>query len=903
MSVADIQQHYYTREREGLFRSNAGYDSIAKSAGLDGGFIKRVLHPYCGYDAPKELTDRNESDLDKYPESYTVFHADSGETVLGSSVFAGADFTGQRNTFFAHHLIVPGERAEGLVAEPSAVFHAAGFQRRYDIGNGKTIPELDEIPLERVPYAEVLNAVRNKLAINEDMFKKLLYAIMMAVSSKKKVYISLDVDVSETSVYAKRLMEVLYRSLPYAVRRHLGFTTYSYEPVRKDHLHVVFVEKGNIRPSERNIEKDYLFDFANRRFANVELQGDDHEYLNFAWEHIQEPDRMIPFFEFADEVLAPADKAKALAVSTYYELCALYRIEAGDYTVYERNKAGVLHGIYGYLQAYGIKREERMNRLFIRLFDHERETITSRNLPPLDAVELVIDYYGIAEESSQRPFIVFLILVANAGKSAQQSEYVAEVYKALAANQPLFVAFFNQVFVQYGAQLAKPLFEDYLEERIKNLSKHKDVLKELTFWLNNTPDALGNVFFREKFATKLPELLEHDRRFVAGTLDIHRFFDTFVIAKPYAQAFEGFREDVLSEVDQCLLWKLELNALSEEDYDNVIRIMKERKKTFRESLDERGRHHYDALRTLDAIMTDTKVKGPDQYLDSLPLDAVGQVQQLLKKFLIGGKSGETDFGRLIIAFYRPLKERERSAQASADFIDYGALLQAVHAEKNEAGVYALVFWMLDKGRLPRTFIAELKSHFVERDRESMKDAQLRRKWRRLGNAGVDEVLDYVDDKTASGLKKLYKRNKMLFRRLFVLGGGAIVLIGVLGGGGWLVYDKLIAKPDEPAPSLSPSPSGADISPTPSAGPSGSPGASPGATPGNSAGASGASPAGGASSPGKTSGVSSASPGVSPGGGSPTSAPTYGPALPANGAAKGASTASPGKTSGAAGNAR
>ncbi|WP_409344077.1 hypothetical protein [Paenibacillus sp. MBLB4367] len=875
--MANIQQHYYTREREGLFRSNAGYDSIAKSPGLDGGFIKRVLHPYCGYDAPKELTDRNESDLGKYPESYTVFHADSGETVLGSSVFAGADFTGQRNTFFAHHLIVPGERAEGLVTEPSAVFHAAGFQRRHDIGEGKALPELADIPTEHVPYAAVLDTVRNKLGIGADMFKRLLYAVMMSVSSKKKVYITLDTGVSESSAYAKRLMEALYRCLPYAVRRRLGFTTYSYEPVRKDHLHVVFVEKGNIRPSDRNIEKDYLFDFANNRFANTDLQGDEHEYLNFAWDNLQTPERMIPFFEFAEEVLAPADKAKELAVSTYYELCALYQIEAGDYTIYERNKAGVLHGIYGYLLSYGIERETRLNRLFVQLFDRERETITSRNLPPLEAVKLVIDYYRIAEESKQLPFIVFLILVANAGKSAQQSDYVAEVYKALAANPPLFIAFFNQVFVQYGAQLAKPLFEEYLEERVKNLSKHKDVLKELGFWLNHTPHALGNVFFRDKFAMKLPELLEHDKKYVASALEIHRFLDTFAIEKPFADAYEKFREDVLSEVDHCLLWKLDFKTLNEEDYASVIRIMKERRKTFRESLDERGRHHYDALRALDAMMTDTKAKAPDQYMDDLPLDMVQPVQHLLKAFQMG-KPGGIDFDRLLFAFYRPQKQRERSAQAGGDFIDYGALLQAVYAEKNEAGVYALVFWMLQKGKLPRTFIAELKKHFVETDRESLKDKQLRRKWKRLGNAGVDEVLEYADEKTASGFKKLYKRNKMLFRRLFVLGGGSIILLAMLGGGGWLVYDKLIAKPDNepansPAPSLSPSPSGEPSSPapsiTPSAVPSGSqsgaPGSGPAATPGTS-------------------------PGASPG------APTYGPTLAPAGAAKGSSAVSAGTAS-------
>lgn len=36
-----VQQQMYTRERRGIFRSTEGFDTIARSLGLEHGFIKR----------------------------------------------------------------------------------------------------------------------------------------------------------------------------------------------------------------------------------------------------------------------------------------------------------------------------------------------------------------------------------------------------------------------------------------------------------------------------------------------------------------------------------------------------------------------------------------------------------------------------------------------------------------------------------------------------------------------------------------------------------------------------------------------------------------------------------------------------------------------------------------------
>lgn len=94
-----ITQQMYTRERRGVYRSTEGFDTVAKSESLDNNFVKKILHPFCLYDAPAELTARGEKDEELYPAALHLFHTESNETVIGESRYLAADFTGQRSAF------------------------------------------------------------------------------------------------------------------------------------------------------------------------------------------------------------------------------------------------------------------------------------------------------------------------------------------------------------------------------------------------------------------------------------------------------------------------------------------------------------------------------------------------------------------------------------------------------------------------------------------------------------------------------------------------------------------------------------------------------------------------------------------------------------------------------------
>ena len=110
-----IEQQMYTRERRGIFRTNEGYDTVAVSKGLDPNMVKKVLHPFCTYDAPAELTASGEKDGSQYPESIHLYHTEQGASVLGRSIYQAQDFTGLRSAFFTHHYVIPAERSEEVV--------------------------------------------------------------------------------------------------------------------------------------------------------------------------------------------------------------------------------------------------------------------------------------------------------------------------------------------------------------------------------------------------------------------------------------------------------------------------------------------------------------------------------------------------------------------------------------------------------------------------------------------------------------------------------------------------------------------------------------------------------------------------------------------------------------------
>ncbi|NEN83830.1 cadherin-like beta sandwich domain-containing protein [Paenibacillus elgii] len=764
----NIQQHYFTRDREGIFRTNEGFDTVAKSAGLDNGFIKAALHPYCVYKAPQELLARGEADEGRYPEAFGVFHADSGELVIGRTVYVSADFTGQRSAFFTHHYVVPKERQEAFVREPERLFALRGFRSSYDIQDGKTIPELDELDYGAAAKPENPDRLLGRLKLDRTRFLQLLYAVMASLTNKKKVYVALDADVSAGSEEAKRLMELVYRCLPYAMRRQLGFVTYQSEPEGKQHYHVMFVEKGSIRLPDRQLEKDYLFDLPNERVHGVDASGTEHSVLDYVWEHRGDRDGLERLYDFCEEALLDVGHPAALAVPTYSQLSELFRIEQGQDSLYEQNRAGTVKSILQYLTAETAGRKKRLNDMLVKLI--RKELMDGDSVPTAEFVIPLLEYYAFADEGTKKLLIASFALYIRRAASAASGDIRAAVplIDPLRQQNAVFLSVLKQLHEQHP-QTA----EQYAAYRITASGSIKEFLEEIKFWLVSADDLLLQHFFRNEVLKKVKQLLKAEKsRRMEVAKNTYIYFDRLPEREGKPQ-FEDFCMQIKLEIQLELLEDLTPAGLSYEDLMQLEFMLDPPQPELLHNLNSGGRMTLDLLTAVYRVLTLERRKPTDivATIERLgPLD-LERAQELLKKTL-GDKVGPETFGKIAYAFSRPDAGVRGGGGYEAGY-DFDRMLEYVAAQtRGTDTIYEFMLWSAGDSRfsggsgIDVHYRAALTRYFDRHDSKAFKNKPIKEMLLGVPNEAFAAVFKEIKLKQDPGIVQFVLRRK---RKLFRLG--------------------------------------------------------------------------------------------------------------------------------------
>lgn len=479
-----VEQHYFTREREGVFRANEGFDTVAKSAGLDAALIKGALHPYCFYKGPRDAAAQP-------PAALAVYHADSGELVIGQTAYVAADFTGQRSAFFTHQYVIPSARKEAWLREPGRLFGLSGFAQGYDIREGKSLPALDESApqLQPEPQAEFAETLLRRLGVTRERFEQLLEALMTSVSGRRKVFIVLDGAPAEAERDARRLTRLLFGCLPYAFRRSLGVLTFAAEPEGKQHLHVTFVEKGALRAGDRQLEREMVFDFPGDRFVPAEAGGEARRLLALAWQHREDPEALKPLFDFCDETLVGTDAAEALSPAVYDALLRLYALEQGETSAYAAERLSVWQTIVRYVPAdeAGLSRKPRLAELLGRLLRKEAADVSGLAAERLVEALLPLEARlgGTLRQLLQRALALYVIRAVTSAGAAGATP-ILTVLKGLGGSfRPVFQAVHEQ-----SPRTAETLVAYELEQA----GSSSALQEQLLFWLS-AGDALPVRFF------------------------------------------------------------------------------------------------------------------------------------------------------------------------------------------------------------------------------------------------------------------------------------------------------------------------------------------------------------------------------------------------------------------------
>jgi len=772
-SPKPIQQQMYTRERRGIFRSNEGYDTVARSNGLDSNFIKKVLHPACFYDAPTELSVRGEKDVSAYPKAMHLYRTESGQIVLGTGVYMPADFTGMRSAFFMHNYVIPAERAAEVVYDYPAWLNAS-FATDYDIEQGQDLPELNELPLDTATTASL--PYRTQLAhmnIDEHVFKQLLFAVMASIQGKKKVYVALDVPIEDLSDHAVKLIEILYASMPYAYRKHFGFVTYAKEPVSKKGIHLTLMEKGSLRANDKNIEKDYTFDLPSQRVNNIDLDWTKQPYLDYVWNHLNQSDKMEEFYRFADDMLADMEPIRQAAIASYHELTLFDQLILGQHHEYDKNNIAILRALIGYLTPpNAIVNKKQLDTLFLSLFSREYNHVKQRQIPDSAVVECFRDYDRLNPAAIEKDLSGFLIRAIN-NAYAEQRQDMALAFYAIAESVPSLRQIFFDTILQVN--FARTLFDPYIQYQFKEMSTVGDIVHAIQHWVIHHPQVRSNNVFLEIAKSEITVKLRSESEPVSAVYSIVNQLDKLAVQveKQFGGKDTYFIDQLIYSAQLYLLKELNLDAIT---LDQLLQIdFLEHK----DEIKEWAAHFNQQVRSQTNVMLAAyrwfRAQDPDESIfESLSAAEMDRLQQLGRKWL-QDDIRPAQFGRMVMAFYR---------ESGASMIDYHGLLHYIyqHAQDNTI-VYQFMNWsekhryFTRSRKLHAAYSAAILSYFKKVDPNAFKNRANRKQYFDTAGPALKAVYDKAAIENAPVLIRILKKHKKASLLALVL----VIIVGAAAG--------------------------------------------------------------------------------------------------------------------------
>lgn len=791
----NIQQQMYTRERRGVFRSAEGFDTVARSSGLESSYIKKVLHPLCQYEAPAELTARSEKDADAYPSALHLFHTETGETVLGRSVFQPADFTGLRSAFFTHHYVIP----DGFFRNEHSAYQTwlqASFADHYDIEEGMALPPLSDMPLQADPQVFIspdkTPALLQELGIDEKVFKQLLYASITAAAGKKKVYIVLDVPVEQLSAKAEQLLFVLFGRLPYALRRVLGFVSYVKEPYSKKGLHLMFVEKGGLRLNDRNIEKDYLFELAAGRVINVDLKWSEQPYLDFAWDTVLDPERSERFYAFADQMLSDMEPSRRISLDSYDDLSVLFQIEEGRTSLYNEHKHALLRALLLYLEPSGaVDSKKRLDDLFLALFAHEFELVKGGQVPDPAIIGSIKDYHSINPRQHNDMIVEYFIRSLNNALSKQRQDATQVIYGLLESSPALSRAFYARVLTSPG--LPALMFDPYMKASMKQTATPTDLVDLISLWVRNHPLLLEQDPYVRLAEAQLIDKLQHDTDPVRA---VNAVLDQLDSLEHHAERgigrYQGgtaFADRLIYAANLFLLRELEPEQLSQKQLLDIgfLQMPKEFK-GWVERFDSRIRSKAAVMLALYQWSSGTEVK--TEGLTDLSTEERERTQHIMRKWLQHDVA-PSHFESITLAF---------CTEIHSGAIDYRGLLDYVHKySKSPEVVYQYIQWSASqpvfvkpRGLVP-AYAAAIVQYFKTHDREAFKNKEYVKAYFSSPAPVLKPVYTKVRAELASPFIRFIRKNS----RLVKIASAALVI--VIAGGIFLMVQNGKAPSDKTDP--------------------------------------------------------------------------------------------------------
>ncbi len=597
-----------------------------------------------------------------------------------------------------------------------------------------------------------MNNLLLELGITESLFKQLLFAVMSSIAGKKKVYITLNVELHHYTKAAAALLELLYHYLPHSYRRNFVAMTFTSEPEGINDVHVLFFEPGTLKDHDRTMEEPYIFDFANQKFSSIDLVG-QHEYLNFAWEQLLVGHKLDEFFEFAEKALFGFSEEDQLQLNAYDQLTAIYQTLNGSKDYYRQNKLSFLNSLLNFLKVEKAAKED-LEKLWLQILKEEKAAVEVETA--IDFIKAVVEINQISLHDKGLEFI--LNTLDHYQDDPLFHELMAIVEASIYTYEPLMK------FITLHPDYTQ-ILENYLTKKF-NHSRVEDILSEINQLLLTVPFVAKNKGFQALIIKKTSQALVDSS-------------DIFIAARAVKE-FRVTNQDVdFSKIIEMMMISTELTLLKAIDLNNVtvkdigtFAYLSTGRLNMKESKDKQIIRKSKMMEVLHELFN-SPVVSVELLLQPLSLASREELRNVLKNVLRSHLS-EKYFQHLLAAF--------NDEDGSFHYPQLFAYLSK-HADDNL--VLAFIKWTDKNLQLDYHYHRALKNYLKTHPRSIWKNKKTKKELQQISTVSFRKVVKEVQNESASPVVKFFNRYginlSIVLLIILVAGSGVYLGYGLLAG--------------------------------------------------------------------------------------------------------------------------
>ena len=555
-----IEQHQYGRIFIDDVKTMDNYSTLVGSPGLKIKHIKEYLEPLCKYAISTRQDSVYKTDLIQDRRTLMIAPIPTGELVIGQTSMSKFGENSGEN-YFVHNYILSNSEKLRYIKVPEKVFGVTQFEARYNDKEENKLGILAAIPYEESnPYFRNKVELFYKIGIDELYFKKLIETIIIAVNYDKKVWISIRGVGRERELYIRALMYHIYKALPWCICEKTGLITTAKWKICCPNIHILFLEENDSYNDEQ-VGEDYLFDFVDCRFFNVDNTIDISCYLDFVERYGENKAIHEKLNLYILEVTKAMGSDSRRNIRMYNYISTIIRVYMNSihnvvYIIDKKEREGLLWGLVSILNLpikVDIKRE--LQNLILDVVVSLEVDLKVGSLFEKEEIEAMIELVHHYDDHKKFDRVMNTIII-NIKKAYQNNEhkYIEYVFKSLKEDINLYRHVIRELYKD------QEIRNNIIYVQLRNKMESCNDISGMMMFIQEI-ESIGEVLVKDTYYKEL--VLKTVEKCINETKDMYALF-MFVRTYCKDKAGNSFVE-VLQKVERAFVEKINFDHINTEE--------------------------------------------------------------------------------------------------------------------------------------------------------------------------------------------------------------------------------------------------------------------------------------------------------------------------------------------------